>query len=47
MVRRHRAARWVVLLAQGDPPHSNDGSTTTENPADNRVQRQADRQPAL
>ena len=36
MVRRHRAARWVVLLPQGDPPHSND-NTTTENLADNTV----------
>ena len=22
-----RAARWIVLLAQGDPPHSSDGTT--------------------
>jgi SAM-dependent methyltransferase len=41
-----RAARWIVLLAQGDPPHST-GGTTTENPADNALLRQADRQPSM
>ena len=38
------AARWIVLLAQGDPPHTND-STTTQDLADDAVLRQADRQP--
>jgi len=42
--RRHRAARWIVLLAQGDPPHST-GGATTDDLADNAVHRQADRQP--
>jgi hypothetical protein len=32
-----RAARWVVLFAQGDPPHSTSG-TTTEDLADKAVQ---------
>jgi hypothetical protein len=44
--RRLRAARWIVLLAQGDPPHST-GDTTTKDPADNALHRQADRQPSL
>ena len=37
--RRLRAARWIVLFAQGDPPHST-GSTTTWDLADESFSRQ-------
>jgi hypothetical protein len=36
MARRHCAARWIVLFQQGDPPHTND-DTTTQNLADDAV----------
>jgi hypothetical protein len=44
--RRLRAARWIVLFQQGDPPHST-GGTTTEVLADHALLRQADRQPTI
>jgi hypothetical protein len=41
-----RAARWIVLFAQGDPPHPTD-STNTKDPADQAPFRQLGRQPSF
>jgi hypothetical protein len=45
VARRHRAARWIVLFSQGDPPHTNNNTTTQTQPYDrmtiNRSQNQA------